>query len=103
MDGDPELFHDLLRIFATEAPATLGKLRSAVELKDAPAIERVAHTLKGSVGNFGATAAVQASLKLEVMGRQGDLEHTGEAFRCVEQEIQRVLDAIATLESEVTG
>jgi two-component system, sensor histidine kinase and response regulator len=103
VDGDSELFHDLLRIFANEAPATLGKLRSAVELKDAPAIERAAHTLKGSVGHFGADAAVQASLKLEVMGCQGDLEHAGEAFRSVEQEIQRVLDAIATLESEVTG
>jgi two-component system sensor histidine kinase/response regulator len=103
VDGDSALLRDLLRIFANEAPATLQKLRSAVELKDAPAIERAAHTLKGSVGNFGADAAVQASLSLEVMARQGDLEHAGAAFRSVEQEIHRVLAAIETLEAEVTG
>jgi two-component system, sensor histidine kinase and response regulator len=103
VDGDSALLRELLRIFANEAPATLERLRSAVELKDAPAIERAAHTLKGSVGNFGADAAVQASLKLEVMGRQSDLEHAGEAFRSVEQEIHRVLAAIETLEAEVTG
>ncbi|HXH50010.1 MAG TPA: response regulator [Terriglobia bacterium] len=102
-DGDAALLRDLLRIFANEAPATLEKLRSAVELKDAPAIERAAHTLKGSVGNFGADAAVQASLKLEVMARQGDLKHAKETFRSIEQEIQRVLAAIETLEAEVTG
>lgn len=102
-DGDSDLLHDLLRMFANEAPATLSKLRSAVELKDAHAIERTAHTLKGSVGNFGADAAVQAALKMEVMGRQGDLEHAREAFHSVEQEIQRVLAAIETLETGVTG
>jgi PAS domain S-box-containing protein len=103
VDGDSALLRDLLRIFAAEAPASLEKLRSAVELKDAPAIERAAHTLKGSVGNFGADAAVQASLKLEVMGRQGDLVHAEEAFRSVEQEIRRVLTVIERLETEVTG
>jgi two-component system, sensor histidine kinase and response regulator len=102
-DGDSGLLRDLLRIFAAEAPASLEKLRSAVELKDAPAIERAAHTLKGSVGNFGADAAVQSSLELEVMGHQGDLEHAEEAFRSVEQEIKRVLTVIETLETEVTG
>jgi PAS domain S-box-containing protein len=103
VDGDTELLHDLLRIFAKSAPATLERLRSAVELKDASAIELAAHTLKGSASNFGADAAVQASLRLELMARQGDLEHTGEAFRSLEQEIQHMLTAIETLETEVTG
>jgi CheY-like chemotaxis protein len=102
-DGDSALLHDLLRIFANEAPATLDKLRSAVETNDAPAIERAAHTLKGAVSNFGVEAAVQAALKLEIMGRQRNLEHAGEAFRAVEQEIRRVLAAIETLETGVPG
>ena len=102
-DGDSALLHDLLRIFANEAPATLDKLRSAVEMKNAPAVERAAHTLKGAVTNFGADAAVQAALKLEIMGRHRNLEHAGEAFRAVEQEIRRVLAAIETLETGVAG
>ncbi|TAM80281.1 MAG: response regulator [Acidobacteria bacterium] len=102
-DGDSNLLHDLLRMFANEAHTTLDKLRSAVEIRDAQAVERAAHTLKGSVGNFGADAAVQAVLKLEVMGRQGDMEGAAEAFLSVEQEIQRVLAAIETIETGVTG
>ncbi|HEX5410736.1 MAG TPA: response regulator [Terriglobia bacterium] len=102
-DGDSALLHDLLRMFANEAPATLTRLRSAVEMKDAPAIERAAHTLKGAVGNFGADAAVQAALELETIGRRKDLERAGEAFRSVEREIQRLLAAIDMLETGVTG
>lgn len=102
-DGDSTLLHDLLRIFANEAPAALDKLRSAVEMKDGAAIERAAHTLKGAVSNFGAEAVVQAALNIEIMGRQRDLEHAEEAFRSVEQKIRRVLAAIETLETGVAG
>jgi len=102
-DGDSALLNELLKMFANQAPASLEKLRSAVEMKDAPAIERAAHTVKGAVSNFGADAAVQAALKLEVMGRHGDLEHAGEALRSVEQEIRRVLAAIETLQTGVAG
>src|SRR5690348_8099615 len=102
-DGDSALLNELLKMFANQAPASLEKLRSAVEMKDAPAVERAAHTVKGAVSNFGADAAVQAALKLEVMGRHGDLEHAGEALRSVEQEIRRVLAAIETLQTGVAG
>jgi HPt (histidine-containing phosphotransfer) domain-containing protein len=103
VDGDIEILHDLLRIFANEAPVTLEKLRAAVELKDASAIQFAAHRLKGSVGNFGARDAVQAAVSLEAMAKKGDLQHVAKSFRNLEHEIQRVLAAIATLESEVTG
>jgi two-component system, sensor histidine kinase and response regulator len=102
-DGDLDLFRDLLKLFARETPRALDKLRTAVELKDAAAIELMAHTLKGSVSNFGAEDAVRASLMLETMARKGDLEHSEQAFHTVEQEMHRVLAAIETLESEVPG
>jgi two-component system, sensor histidine kinase and response regulator len=101
--GDSELFHELLRIFASGAPATLEKLRAGVEHKNAAAIEQAAHALKGSISNFGADDAVRASLRLEVMARNGNLEHAAEGFQQLEKEVQRLLDAIETLESEVTG
>ena len=103
VDGDSELFHELLRIFAGVAPATLEKLRTAVKRKNAATIEQAAHALKGSVSNFGADDAVQASWRLETMARNGNLEHAAEGLQQLEKEIQRLLDAIETLESEVTG
>ena len=103
VEGDSQLFHDLLKLFADGAPAALGKLRAAVEIKDSAAIERIAHTLKGSVSNFGAEEAVQAALRLETMARNGDLEHAEEAFRRIETEIGRVMAAMETPENEVAG
>ena len=103
VDGDTELLCDLLRIFATEAPATMEKLRAAVEAHDAPAIQLAAHTLKGSVCNFGAGEAVQAALKLEAMAQNGDVQNVAKGFRSLQKEIRRVLDAVAVMESEENG
>ncbi|HET7213964.1 MAG TPA: response regulator [Terriglobia bacterium] len=103
VEGESDLLFDLLRIFANEAPATIGKLRSAVESNDAAAIHLIAHTLKGSVGNFGATDAVEAARHLETTAQKGDLQHIPERFRNLEEKIQRVLEAIAILQSEVSG
>ena len=103
VDGDAELFQELLRIFASGAPAALEKLRTGVEQKNAAAIEQAAHTLKGSMSNFGAEDAVQASLRLEAMARNGNLEHAAEGFQQLGKEVQRLLAAIEALESEVTG
>ena len=103
VDGDSELLFDLLKIFANEAPASMEKLRAAVERKDPAAIRLTAHTLKGSVGNFGAADAVEAALQLEIMAQKGEMQHFSKGFHNLEEQIQRVLDAIATLESEVNG
>ena len=103
VDGDSDIFHDLLRLFVRETPAMLNKLGEAVRRKDAAAIEMVAHTLKGSVSNFGAEDAVSATLNLEILARQGNLEQADEAFHAVEQEIRRVLEAIEKQESKVAG
>jgi two-component system, sensor histidine kinase and response regulator len=103
LEGDSELFHDLLKLFAREAPATLERLRDAVDRKDVAAMERTAHTLKGSLGNFGAEDAIQAASQLEAIARNGRLEQTEDAARALEQEVGRVLAAIETPENEVRG
>ncbi|MEJ2009047.1 MAG: response regulator [Acidobacteriota bacterium] len=103
VEGDSELFRDLLKLFACEAPAALDELRTSVESKDATGIERRAHKLKGSLSNFGADEAVQAASRLETLARDGDLEPTGDVFRNLENEVGRVLAEIETAESEVAG
>lgn len=101
VEGDRGLFLELLNLFAQEAPSTLDKLRAAIERKDAATIQLAAHTIKGSVGNFGADDAVGAALQLETMARQGELDNSAEAFRSLEREIKRLMDAIETVESGI--
>jgi len=82
--GDAELLQEMAQIFLEEYPSQLNVLRAAVQARDAKALERSAHSLKGSVGNFGAESAHQAALALEMMGRQGNLDHLEDAFRRLE-------------------
>lgn len=66
--GDTELLKEIADIFLTDYPQALTELRNAIETSNAPLLERAAHGLKGSVANFGASAAVDAALRLEKMG-----------------------------------
>ena len=46
----------------------------------------LAHTIKGAVGTLGATAAFETALRLETMGRQGDLSLAAEAIAALDEE-----------------
>ena len=61
---------------------------------------RAAHSLKGSVGSFGAQGAFDAALRLEVMGRGGDFTHAAEACVALEKEVARLERALAALREE---
>jgi len=60
-------------------------------------VERVAHAIKGSVGNFAAQSAFATALRLEKTGRQGDLTGAGEAWKQLEAEIEELTRALTAL------
>ena len=71
---------ELARIFLEDYPTRLSAIQAGVDRRDAPALLDAAHALRGSVANFGATRAVKAALKLELMGKAGDLTGAPAAF-----------------------
>ena len=68
--------------------------------RDAKVLERAAHTLKSSVGTFGAKAAFGAALRLEMVGRSGDLAEAEAAYAELETELARLEPALAALREE---
>lgn len=98
--GDLELLKELAALFLESCPERLPDLRTAVERGDSKALEQVAHALKGAVGNFAATAAFEAALRLEEMGRAGDLTGAEAALARMEMEMERLTEALMALESE---
>ena len=60
---------------------------TAIARGDGQALQRAAHSLKGTVRSFGAQAAGEAALRLEVMGRGGDLTQAAPACAELEQEV----------------
>jgi HPt (histidine-containing phosphotransfer) domain-containing protein len=73
------------------------EISAAIAQTDAKRLERAAHSLKGSVGNFGVGAAYNTSLKLETMGRAGDLAHAVQAFHELEEQIELLKPNLAGL------
>ena len=58
---------------------------------------RAAHSLKGAVDNFVARAAYEAALRLETLGRNGNLAGAEEAYTELEKEMNRLLPVLANL------
>ena len=71
--GDTELLKELGALFLEESPRMMAELRDALARGDVRAVERTAHSLKGSVANFGAKRAVDTAFQIEQSGRTGNL------------------------------
>ncbi|MEX2213305.1 MAG: response regulator [Phycisphaeraceae bacterium] len=94
MGNDAKIARELVSIFNAECPALLAAVREAIPRADAPALAKAAHTLKGSVGVFGASPTWNAALRLEEVGRSGDLAGATAALQSLEKEIDRLLPAL---------
>lgn len=73
VENDWDLMSELIQLYLETAPKLVAEMESAAARRDAPTIERVAHALKGSLKNIGATSAARAAAALEERGRMGDL------------------------------
>jgi two-component system sensor histidine kinase/response regulator len=94
LDGDMGLFREITLLFLEECPKSMAAIHSAIEEGDAHKLNRAAHTLKGSVGNFSTHAAFEAALNLEMMGKTGDLARAGDVFAGLAEEMERLKQAL---------
>jgi PAS domain S-box-containing protein len=94
---------EILQLCPGEFARLLNELECAVSHRDARQVQMAAHALKGTLGNLSAASAYDAALRLEQMGRTGDLDLSSEAFRVVQEEVRRVMLAVARLHRELTA
>jgi CheY-like chemotaxis protein len=95
--GDMALLGELRELFLATCPDQLAALREAIARDDGRAVQRVAHTLKGAVGSFGARVAFAAAQRLETMGREGNLTAAEGAYVALEESIACLKPALAAL------
>jgi len=92
--GRSDRVRKLAPTFLEESSTLMSQLSQALADRDAPALGRAAHTLKGALGYFGIAAASQAAATLESMGRKGDLAGADDTFArlaAVMEELRGVL------------
>jgi signal transduction histidine kinase/CheY-like chemotaxis protein/HPt (histidine-containing phosphotransfer) domain-containing protein len=94
VDGDLELLREIVSLFVEEYPKTMVEIRDAIEGGDAHRLNRAAHSLKGSVVNFGARYAFDLALRLEMMGKERELNKAGEVFSSLAEEMERLSSAL---------
>jgi len=100
LGGDEELLREVASLFLDEYPALMVEIREAVAARDAKALERAAHTLKGSVSNFGADAAYNAAFVLEMMGRSRNLAEVERGLTELDEALQYIHPALLELAVE---
>ena len=82
--GDATVLREITEIFLAEYPVLLDEIRAAVQDREPSHLERSAHTLKGSVANFGAAQATRSACQLEQIGREQHLDEAPAALRTLE-------------------
>jgi CheY-like chemotaxis protein/HPt (histidine-containing phosphotransfer) domain-containing protein len=95
VEGDRGLLSELVRAFLTTAPAQMSQIDAAIERGEGAAVVRATHTLRGSVGTFGAIPALRAAARLEECGDRGDLEAARRARHELAAEMARLSGALA--------
>jgi PAS domain S-box-containing protein len=102
-DDDQELAR-LIELFAASAPASIATMKRAVGESNAAELSMAAHTLKGSCGNFGASALAELCAQIEQAADRGDLDRTGELVASAEKELGRLIEALQShLRSETAS
>jgi PAS domain S-box-containing protein len=92
--GNRKLLRSIVRTFRDDCPRMMARIRSALTANDANLLAEGAHALKGSVGNFGPTAALEATREMEKIARQGKLDGAWELYATLEDEIALLLPAL---------
>lgn len=70
-DSDGAFMRDLIQTYTRDARAALERMRRHAAVKDAPALAREAHRLKGSSATVGAIRLAAACLAIEVTAKRG--------------------------------
>ncbi|OGV60905.1 MAG: hypothetical protein A2X45_06085 [Lentisphaerae bacterium GWF2_50_93] len=86
--NDKEFLRELVELFFKDTPVHIRALRNAYNDKDMLEIQRIAHTVKGSAGNFAAGSLQKTALSLEHAGKAGDYKKTGLLIDAVEMEFE---------------
>jgi HPt (histidine-containing phosphotransfer) domain-containing protein len=81
LGGDRQLFSDVVGLFLEDCPIGVAAIRSAIDRRDAEALTRAAHALKGAAATFSAAGLVAAADTLERLGRESRLDAADAAWR----------------------
>lgn len=96
LGGDVSLLRDMAEFYLQDIPPLLSDLKRGLREKDFELIVLSAHSIKGLSRNFDAVHADQSAQAIENSGRAEDFDAAAAEFPRLEEQIDRVIDALKT-------
>ncbi len=92
--GEPDMLGELIDMFIPDAHAQLTELRAALASGNMEGAAALAHRLRGSSLNLGATDLAACCAELEQNARQRTQHEVAGLFERIEQELERAIEAL---------
>ncbi len=89
-DNDWDFLKEVIDMFIADYPQMLKNINEAIQTKDAPALQRTGHALKGMLGNFQVETATKKAYDLEKMGAEENLEQAADIFTQLSTELDNL-------------
>ncbi len=93
LDGD-DIAARIVRLYETEAPKLIDRMRSAMRSADAEEVRRAAHSLKSCSGNVGALRVAKLCKELERRATVQDLSGLGDLIAALDSEYRQASVAL---------
>jgi CheY-like chemotaxis protein len=94
VDGDRELLCKVVRGFLGQQPSLVAQLREALQAPDLMVVQRVAHTLSGSLRLFERSRVVERARQLEEGCRAGSSDRVAQEWRALEVELEAAVSEL---------
>ncbi|MBK8478869.1 MAG: Hpt domain-containing protein [Opitutaceae bacterium] len=93
--GDDDSFvAEIVQMFREDTPPQFAELSDCVAQADPVRLGKVAHSMKGSAGNFGAKHFRHLAEAIEAIAKSGNLAQAPAAIAALQAEFERVLTAL---------
>jgi HPt (histidine-containing phosphotransfer) domain-containing protein len=99
--GNIEFMQRVLEKFQQQVPKELAELEQLLEAGDVEQVARVAHRVKGTSANTGASGLRRAAAEIEELGRAGCTTDISKGIEYMRGEWERYLGYVSTLFSTV--
>jgi HPt (histidine-containing phosphotransfer) domain-containing protein len=97
LDGDPGLLTRIVALFFESTAPVVEAIRGNVAERDADALVRNAHQLRGALANVGAQAGAHVATELELLAREGAMDGAPRALSSLESEMEKLRPALEEL------
>jgi len=97
--GNEDFAKELLAIYMEDTTSQIEKLNQALKDNDSVLVEYQAHTIKGSSANIGAHRLTDTAFKMEMAGKDGDIDSARALMEELEKEFEKLQQILSYPES----